>query len=120
YLGAYQDEKGQWLDGGKNYRLRVPANQPAVNFWSITVYDSITRCLIQNAQQNADISSRKNIQLNEDGSVDIYFGPNAPAGHESNWVQTNREAYWFTYLRLYGPTIQYFDKSWVIEDIEEI
>lgn len=120
YLGAYQDKKGQWLDGGINYRLKVPANPPAVNFWSITVYDSITRCLIQNEQQNADISSRKNIQINSDGSVDIYFGPNAPMGHETNWVQTNENEFWFAYLRLYGPTEQYFNKSWVLGDIEEI
>ncbi|WP_185486820.1 DUF1254 domain-containing protein [Listeria booriae] len=118
YLGTYTDSDENWLDGSKNYTLRIPANPPAVNFWSITVYDSATRCLIQNEQKNADISSRKAIEVNADGSVDIYFGPEAPIGHESNWVQTNKDAHWFTYLRLYGPTEQYFDKSWKMGDIE--
>lgn len=73
YLGTYTDNKGNWLDGGKNYTLNVPANPPAVNFWSISVYDIATRCLIDNDQKNADLSSRKNLIKNADGSVDLYF-----------------------------------------------
>ena len=29
------------------------------------------------------------MQKNADGSVDIYFGPKAPAGKETNWVPTD-------------------------------
>ncbi|MNF59255.1 hypothetical protein D3C84_408400 [compost metagenome] len=82
YLGCYFDSEGNWLDGGKNYTLNIPANPPAVNFWSITVYDIATRCLIDNAQKNADLSSRKDLVKNADGSVDLYFGPKSPAGKE--------------------------------------
>ena len=45
YLGAYRDKEGNWLDGGKNYRLRVPPNAPVKQFWSFTVYHTDTRCL---------------------------------------------------------------------------
>jgi hypothetical protein len=120
YLGSYFDDQGNWLDGGKNYTLNVPANPPAVNFWSITVYDVATRCLIDNAQKNADLSSRKDLIKNADGSVDLYFGPKAPAGKEKNWVQTLPGKHWFTYMRFYGPTKAYFDKSWKMDDIKEV
>lgn len=120
YLGAYYDNEGNWFEGGKNYTLNVPANPPAVNFWSITIYDSATRCLIDNPQQNADLSSRKDLIKNADGSVDLYFGPKAPAGKEKNWVQTLPGKHWFTYMRFYGPTAAYFDKSWKMDDIKEV
>jgi len=119
YLGSYFDNNGNWLDGGKSYTLNVPANPPAVNFWSVTIYDSATRCLIDNPQKNADLSSRKDLIKNKDGSVDLYFGPKAPAGKEKNWVQTLPGKHWFTYMRFYGPTRAYFDKSWKMDDIKE-
>ena len=120
YLGVYDDKDGSWLEGGNNYSLHIPANPPAVNFWSITVYDAATRCLIDNPQRNADLSSRKDLIKNADGSVDLYFGPTAPAGKEKNWVQTIAGKHWFVYLRLYGPTAAYFDKSWKMGDIEKV
>ncbi|NCD68848.1 DUF1254 domain-containing protein [Mucilaginibacter agri] len=119
YLGAYEDKDGNWLAGGNNYTLHVSANPPAVNFWSITVYDAATRCLIDNKQQNADLSSRKDLIKNSDGSYDLYFGPTAPAGKEKNWVQTIPGKHWFTYMRFYGPTTAYFDKSWKMGNIEK-
>ena len=117
YLGAYTDSQGNWLDGARNYRLHVPANPPAKQFWSITVYDIDTRALIDNPQRKADISSRQDLKKNADGSVNLYFGPTVPAGLESNWVQTVPGKHWFSYLRLYAPTEAYFDKSWKLDDI---
>ncbi|AFD06997.1 DUF1254 domain-containing protein [Solitalea canadensis] len=120
YLATYADKDGNWLDGAKSYHLRMPANPPAANFWSVTIYDAATRCLIDNPQKNADLSSRKDLLKNNDGSVDLYFGPTAPAGKEKNWVQTIPGKHWFTYVRFYGPTKAYFDKSWKMDDIEEM
>lgn len=120
YLGAYEDKDGNWLEGNNNYTLHVPANPPAVNFWSVTIYDAATRCIIDNKQRNADLSSRKDLIKNSDGSVDLYFGPTAPAGKEKNWVQTNPGKHWFAYMRFYGPTVAYFDKSWKMDDIVKV
>lgn len=117
YLGAYTDNKGQWLDGGQSYTLHVPANPPAKQFWSLTVYDIASRCLIDNPQRKADLSSRQDLKKNADGSVDLYFGPHAPKNFESNWVQTLPGKHWFSYFRLYAPTETYFDKSWKLDDI---
>lgn len=119
YLGAYADKNGNWLNGSKNYTLHIPANAPAANFWSVTVYDAATRCLIDNPQRNADLSSRKDLIKNSDGSVDLYFGPKSPAGKEKNWVQTLDGKHWFTYMRFYGPTEAYFNRSWKMGDVEE-
>jgi len=119
YLGAYTDSDGEWFQGEKEYMLRVPANAPALNFWSLTVYDAGTRCLIQNDQQNADLSSRKDLIKNDDGSVNLYFSPNAPEGKEQNWVQTIPGKHWFAYMRFYAPTEAYFDKSWTMDDIKK-
>ena len=118
YLGAYTDAHGEWLDGGRDYTLHVPPEPPAKLFWSATVYDVHTRCLIDNDQQRGDRGSRNpDLQTNDDGSVDLYFGPSAPNGEESNWVQTIPGRHWFSYFRLYGPLERYFDRSWKLGDI---
>jgi hypothetical protein len=120
YLGAYKDSEGNWLDGSNNYKLHIPPNPPAKQFWSITLYDVDTRCLINNEQQIADKSSRMDLLTNEDGSVDLYFGPTAPKGKEQNWIPTIPNQGFFAYLRLYAPLEPYFDRTWALPDIEKI
>lgn len=118
YLSAYTDADERWLDGGRPYVLHVPPNPPAKLFWSVTVYDIDTRCLIDNEQERGDRGSRDaELNVNPDGSVDIYFGPNPPAGGTTNWIQTIPGRHWFAYFRLYGPLESYFDRSWKLGDI---
>ena len=118
YLESSKDGADQWLDGGKNYTLHIPKDAPVAQFWSFTVYDNENRCLIDSGSY-PDRSSRDDITTNADGSVDLYFGPTAPAGKpEKNWIKTLPGKGWFTYFRLYGPTQPYFDKTWVLPDIE--
>lgn len=120
-LGAYRDKEGEWFDGGKNYKLTLPANPPAKQFWSLMVYDSLTRCLIDNPQEIAGKSPRMpDLQKNADGSVDIYMGPKAPPGHEKNWIPTLPDRAWFAYFRLHAPLQPYFDKSWKLPDVEPL
>ncbi|MGR0318855.1 DUF1254 domain-containing protein [Agromyces sp. ZXT2-3] len=121
YLGSYTDGAGEWLDGGRDYTLHVPADVPAKLFWSATVYDVATRCLIDNEQQRGDRGSRDpELVANGDGSVDLRFGPSAPPDGESNWVQTIPGTHWFSYFRLYGPLEPYFDRSWKLGDITPV
>jgi hypothetical protein len=118
YLGCYTDADGTWLDGARSYRLRVPADPPAKLFWSATVYDVSTRCLIDNDQQRGDRGSRDaDLTVNDDGSVDLYFAPTPPEGGPSNWVQTIPGRHWFSYFRFYGPLEPYFDRTWKLGDI---
>ena len=120
YAASYMDKAGEWLKGEENYRLRVPANVPVKDFWSVAVHDVQTRARIEAPQRAAEINpSVQKRKANEDGSIDLYFGPKAPAGMESNWIQTVPGRAWFTYFRWYGPTEAYYDKSWRLPDIEK-
>jgi hypothetical protein len=119
YLSVYHDKAGRAFDGAKAYRLRMPPDPPAKLFWSVTLYDIETRCLIQNAQQIADRSSRHDLRRNADGSVDLVFAPGAPKGFETNWIPTMPGKAWYAYLRLFGPLEAYFDRSWPLPDVEQ-
>jgi len=121
YLAAYRDGDGDWLDGGVNYVLRVPPNAPAEAFWSLTVYDVATRCIIINETKQADRSSRMDLLENADGSVTLYIGPDQPGGRKAkNWIQTMPGKAWFPYFRLYPPKKAFLDKAWILPDIEKV
>lgn len=118
YLTAYKDADGNWLDGGQNYTLNVPADAPAELFWSLTLYEVDGRDVIHNAYSVTDRSSRMDLLVNDDGSVDLHFGPDAPAGREANWIPTEAGRAFFAMLRLYGPKQPFLDRTWVLPDIE--
>ncbi len=121
YAFCSKDKNGNYFDGAKTYKLTVPANVPAKNFWSIVLYDPQTRGMLLTGQQYPSINNkRSNLTVNSDGSVDLYFGPEPPEGKENNWVQTVPGKGWFVLFRLYGPLEPWFDKSWKLNDFVEI
>jgi len=121
YIVTYQDKDGNWLTGEHTYKLHIPANVPAKQFWSSTVYDEKNRQMIVNDEKSPDIAAGKQgLKTNPDGSVDVYYGPKPVKGFEQNWVQTNPGEGWFTYFRFYAPTEAFFDKSWSLGDIEKV
>ncbi|NVO15188.1 MAG: DUF1254 domain-containing protein [Rhodoplanes sp.] len=118
YPWTATDADNNPLDGGKSYKLHLPPHIPVKTFWSVIVYDAQTRSMLQTDSQFPSVSSQsKTVRANADGSVDVYFGPKAPAGHESNWVQTVPGKSWFTILRLYGPLEPWFKQEWRPDDI---
>jgi len=121
YMASYKDKDGDWLDGGKDYTLHIPADAQAEAFWSLTVYEVSTRTLINNKHEIADRSSRMDLSMNKDGSVDLYIGPNKPQGDKGkNWIPTEAGRAWFPYFRLYSPKQAFLDHSWVLPDIEKV
>jgi hypothetical protein len=121
YAMSALDTLGNPFDGARTYRVNIPANVPAQDFWSVILYDTQTRSELQTGQPfPSKNNKRDNLIVNADGSVDLYFGPKAPAGKEANWTQTVPSKGWFAILRLYGPLEPWFDKSWRPGEIEEM
>ena len=114
YAYAAKDAAGNYLDGAKNYKMHIPPNVPAKKFWSVVVYDPQTRSELQTGQTYPSKANDrdKDMVKNADGSIDLYYGPKAPAGKEANWTQTVPGKNWFVLFRLYGPLEPWFDKTW--------
>ena len=120
YLITIKDKDGNAFDGGKTYRLAVPPNAPVEQYWSATAYDRQTHALIRNMPRASRSSQIPEMQKNADGSVDLYFGPEAPEGKDANWVPTDPDREFEVMFRLYAPTKALFDKTWVLPDIEKV
>jgi len=116
---AYVDSRKQPLDGSKTYKVQLPANPPAKDFWALTLYDNQTRSMLQTGQALPTIGSQtEGLRKNPDGSFDIYFGPKAPKGFENNWLETVPGKGWFVGLRMYGPLEPWIEKTWRPSEIE--
>jgi hypothetical protein len=101
------------LNGSKNYKLNLPSDMPASNFWSVIVYDIQTQLIIQSGQAWPSVHSNgKNLVLSSDGSVDIWFGPKASEGKENNWVQTIPSKAWYLVLRIYDVSVPLANQAW--------
>jgi len=120
YVQAFKDKDGKRFDGAKSYRLHVPANAPAEQFWSLTLYDTATRSMIQNPSNDSARSSLDKLKTNADGSLDLYFGPagTAPAGLEANWIETVPGKGFYPMMRFYTPKAGLFDGTWKLPDVE--
>ena len=121
YIFAMRDSEGNYLDGARNYRLTLPPDIPESRFWSVILYDNQTRSMLQTDQHLPRLGSQSGtVETNPDGSTDLYFGPTAPDGKESNWLQTVPGKGWWTILRLYNPEQAFFDKTWQPGEIEPV
>jgi hypothetical protein len=120
YLIAGKDKDGGEFDGSKTYRLHVPPNVPVDLYWSVTAYDRQTHALIKNMPRASRASNAAEVQKNADGSMDIYFGPKAPVGKDSNWVPTDPQRGFELLFRLYSPKKELFEKKWALPDVEKV
>jgi hypothetical protein len=121
YLWTPRDATGAFLDGGKRYRLRIPPDIPAKHFWSVVAYDADSRSLLRSDQSFPSISTYTHPRPSAvDQSIDILFGPDAPADADANWIQTVPGKGWFVLFRFYGPLERFFDRTWKPDDIVEV
>ena len=116
-----KDSAGNSLTGEKNYRLHLPPGMPACNFWSVIVYDIETGLIISTDQPWPSVHSNcKKLHVNLDGSMEVWFGPTAPAARENNWIQTIPGKEWNMILRLYEPSEPFLFKTFIPGKIELI
>jgi hypothetical protein len=121
YWLGLRDKTGNYLDGGKTYKLTVPQPVPGKLFWSVTVYDAETRSQVATDQGKAALRSMFELKDKATGTaIDLYFGPKALAGQEDQWIKTIPGKGWFVYFRIYGPEQAAFDGSWKPGDFEEV
>jgi hypothetical protein len=120
YLFTFRDSRGERLRGERTYTVRIPANVPAKQYWSMIVYAVDTAALIREAPVVTLDSYNQAMQRNADGSVDIYFGPKPPAGKEANWIYTAAGSAFFPAMRFYDPDKPLFDRTWKLPDLEQI
>ena len=120
YMIGFTDSQGAPLVGDSNYRLNLPANIPAANFWSVTLYEAENASGLANGQPFPSLGSRDKPAQNADGSTDLYLGPKAPGGKQGNWLATVPGKGYFAIIRLYGPTEPAMNRGWKPGDIEKV
>ncbi len=107
------------LNGEDTYKLTVPADTPAEDFWSVIVYSMKTKGFVKgNERVGLATPSLPDMQVNDNGSADVYFAPTAPDGLESNWIPTGED--FFLLFRLYGPAEGWIDSGWQLPDLEKV
>ena len=120
YVIAFTDSDGAALTGGTNYKLNLPKDVPAANFWSVALYEAENASGLANGQPFPSLGSRDKSVQNADGSTDLYLGPQSPAGQEKNWLATVPGRGYVAILRLYGPTEPALTKTWNPGDLAEM
>ena len=104
YLIAVATQTASTSTGRKATSCTFPPDIPFERFWSVILYDNQTRSMLQTDQPKPDLGSQSGtVDGNEDGSIDLYFGPECPTGAEDNWLQTVPGKGWLPILRLYSP-----------------
>jgi hypothetical protein len=120
YLHTLRDSRGRALNGNNQYRLTFPSNIPARHAWSVVAYDRATHGLIRNLPHSNRSSQSRGLQKNANGGVDLYFGSRPLLGRESNWIPTQAGTPFEVTLRFTSPEKPLFDKSWKMNDIEQL
>ena len=120
YLFTSRDADGKHLNGANSYTLKVPANVPAKDFWSVCVYDAKTRSILDTGRARSSLNSQMDLPANADGTIDLYFGPTPPPQGEKSWIKTKPGGGFFMYFRFYGPLEPFFDKSWILNDVVKV
>jgi hypothetical protein len=121
YPFTTQDANGDFLNGSNAYKLHLPPNPPAKLFWAVTAYNITDGTMVEAPQLMPSINGFNKVATNNDGSVDLWFGPTKPANAPaSNWIQTVSGRNFLVALRLYGTGVEFFDQTWKPDDVVKV
>jgi hypothetical protein len=118
YPVAARDADSNFLNGSNNYKLHLPAGIPAGLFWAVTLYNITDGTMPETPQLLPSINGFDKVEVNNDGSVDLYFGPKKPANvGDKNWIQTVDGRDFMAVIRLYGAGTEFYDQTWKPDDV---
>jgi len=125
YLWTMVDADKEPFDGGKTYKVTLPKDIPQANFWSFTLYDNMTRSMLDTPQRYPRAGSQSfpspAAEADTDGTTTIFFGPTQPANvKRGNWIQTIPGKGFIPCLRLYSPLEPFFAKTWRPSEVEVV
>lgn len=123
YLWTMVDAQEKYFDGGKTYKVTLPKDVPAEKFWSFTLYDTMSRSMLDTPQRYPRAGSQSYpspaAEPSADGSTTVYFSPSQPNGVErGNWIQTIPGKSFIPALRLYSPLEPFFSQQWRPSEVE--
>ncbi|MCX5581195.1 DUF1254 domain-containing protein [Kaistia terrae] len=121
YPTTLRDADGDFLNGSQSYKLHLPANPPAKLFWAVTAYDITDGTMPETPQLLPSINAFNKVATNTDGSVDLWFGPQKPAGApDANFIQTVPDRNFLATVRLYGTGTEFYDQTWKPDDLVKV
>lgn len=121
YPLTIRDADGDLLEGGRTYKLRLPPDPPAALFWAVTAYNITDGTMPETDQLLPSTNGYYDIPKNEDGSIDIWFGPEKPDGvADSAFIKTVPGRNFVACLRLYGAEDAFYDHTWKPDDLVKV
>jgi len=121
YPVTARDANGDMLNGSNQYKLHLPSPIPAGLFWAVTLYNITDGTMPETPQLLPSINQFDKVAQNDDGSIDLYFGPSKPTDvDERNWIQTVKGRDFMAVIRLYGAEIEFYDQSWKPDDVQKV
>lgn len=123
YLWTMVDANKDPFDGARTYKVTLPKDIPQANFWSFTLYDNMSRSMLDTPQRFPRAGSQSfpspAAEAGADGTTTVYFGPTQPEGvKRGNWIQTMPGKGFIPMLRLYSPLEPFFTKEWRPSEVE--
>ena len=119
YVFASLDSEERILEGSKNYKMTFAprcAGRRFLGHHPVRHPDPIAAADRPAVPDPGHV--HRGIEEKRGRVLTIYFGPTAPEGQESNWLQTVPEKSFFVCLRMYGPTEPWIEGEWRPSDVE--
>ena len=121
YPFTARDAKGDFLNGSNTYKLRVPPNAPAALFWAVTAYNVTDGTMPETDQLMPSTNGYYDIPKQQDGSIEIWFGPEKPKDVvDAAFIKTIPDRNFLVTLRLYGAEDAFYDQTWKPDDVVKV
>ncbi|MEP4076324.1 DUF1214 domain-containing protein [Haloferula sp.] len=118
YIKGALDGKGRTFNGSHDYTITIPADVPAKRFWSMLTYATKDGTYIRESDRIGIASNEEDIVKNKDGSTTLTWSSNSEGKQNCMPVIAGEE--FFLLFRLYGPEEAFFDKSFVLPDVQRV